>query len=33
MLANVSYNNPKQVEKINALVGPSYSFKERIKMR
>lgn len=32
MLLNVSYNNPKQEDKINALVGKSFSFKQRLKM-
>jgi len=32
MLANVSYNNPKQEQEINKLVGAAYSFRERIKM-
>ena len=32
MLSNVSYNNPSIDNKIDNLVGPAYSFRERIKM-
>lgn len=33
MLFNVSYNNPEIKRKINAAVGNSFSFRERLKQR